>query len=178
MVWVLRELTTRERCQIEGSGKHSPLFNHNVKEEREQPSTPPQWLPPQLSSQMPLTLCWQPFYWVRENLSPHTSSLVGLPPDTSVRIRPCAFMMGPSDSSKLSSKVPTSACKEPELSWRAKESFHREPYSLYTGLPMGLEELPQGRGSLLLPHGSCMHLGMAGTCEAVSGMEAVRGQGR
>lgn len=87
-------------------------------------------------------------------------------------------MMGPSDSSRLSWKVPTSACEEPELGWRAKESFHRELYSPYAELPVGLEELLQGRGSLLLPHGSCMHLRMAGTCKAVSGMEAVRGEGR
>ncbi|KAM6265842.1 uncharacterized protein LJ264_005434 [Porphyrio hochstetteri] len=40
------EFTTRERCQIEGSGKHSPLFNHGIGKEWEQPCKPPPQLPP------------------------------------------------------------------------------------------------------------------------------------
>lgn len=102
---------------------------------------PPPRLPPsspaQLRLQMPLTLHWQPcFYRVGENLSLHTSSPLGLPPDISIRIRPCTFMMGPSRFSRLSWKVPTSACEKPELGWKAKGSLLCEPSCPCGGLPM------------------------------------------
>ncbi|KAM6263625.1 uncharacterized protein M6G45_005337 isoform 1-T3 [Spheniscus humboldti] len=91
------KFTTRERCQIEGSGKHSPLFNRSVGKEQEQPCKPPPRLPPSAQlADAPRPTPAAVFYWVGENLSLHTSSLLGLLPDASVHIRPGAFMMGPS----------------------------------------------------------------------------------
>lgn len=100
LVQFLTEFTTWERCQIEGFGKQSPPFNRSVRKEQEQPSKPPPRLPPQPSpaqiADAPHPTLETVFYRVGENLSLHTPSPLGLPPDISIHIRPCAFMMGPS----------------------------------------------------------------------------------
>lgn len=139
---------------MEGSGKHSLPFNRSVRKEQEpqasSTASPLQPRPAQIADAPHPTLATV-FYRVGENPSLHTSSPLGLPPDISIRVRPCTFMMGPSRFSRLSWKVPTSACEEPELGWKAKGSLLCEPSCPCGGLPV----VPEG-------HRSCARLGPAG----------------
>lgn len=125
---------------MEGSGKHSLPSNRSVRKEQEpqasSTASPLQPRPAQIADAPHPTLATVFFYRVGENLSLHTSSPLGFPSDISIRIRPCTFMMGASRFSRLSWKVPTSACEKPELGWKAKSSLLCEPSCPCGGLPM------------------------------------------
>lgn len=113
LVQFLTEFTAQERCQIEVSGKHSPLFNRSGGKEWEQPCKPPPRLPPHLSSahRCPSPYAGSPVL-LGGRKSAYSHLFTARSPDTSVHVRPCMFMMGPSNSSKLSWKVPTSPCEK------------------------------------------------------------------
>lgn len=147
LVRFLREFTTWERCQTEGSGKHSPLFNHSAGKEQEQPCKPPPWRPPQLSSHVPLALCRQPCFtgwekiWVFTPLHclfslltpPFTSSLVHLwwgpltPPKRAGRyhllhVRSLSWAGEQKAPSYKSPPVPAQGCPRGRRGWRRAET--------------------------------------------------------
>lgn len=178
LVQFLREFTTRERCQTEGSGKHNPLFNRSAGKEQEQPCKPPPWLPPQLHSHMPLALCRQPCFTGWEKIWVFTPlhclfSLLTPPSHPALYIYDGALWLLQTElegSNFCMSGAWAGLESKRLLPTRAFLSLHRTA-RVARGAGTGQRQPAAAPPELPAP-------GMARMREAVPGVGAVRGQGR